>query len=438
MLPKDPRARPVPTGRLSRLFSLGGLVAGVAGRMAVDGAVQLAQGKRPDLADVLLTPVNAMRFANSLTHLRGAAMKLGQMLSMDVGLILPPALTDILAQLRQDAKPMPAAQLQSVLSAAWSKTWRQRFTHFDMNPFAAASIGQVHRATTLDGRNLAIKVQYPGVRTSIDSDVDNIATLMRIPGVLPRGLDIAPMLAQAKRVLHQEADYAAEARHLTLFAAHLQGNDAFIVPAVHADFSTANILAMTYIESQPLEQLTTAPKATRDHVAASLIDLVLQELFDFGAMQTDPNLANYRYQSHTGRIVLLDFGAVQTIAPELTAKFRTLLNAALSGMPTEISAAMQSIGYFDNSVSKHHQALILAMFNVAVAPLQQSTPFDFGQTDLAERLRDMGLAIGNERDLTHVPPPETLFLHRKIGGMYLLATKLRAQVALRPMLERYR
>jgi predicted unusual protein kinase regulating ubiquinone biosynthesis (AarF/ABC1/UbiB family) len=436
MPPKTPR--PVPTSRLSRLFNLGGMVAGVAGRMAVDGAFQLASGKHPDLGEILLTPVNALRFAESLTHLRGAAMKLGQMLSMDVGLVLSPALTDILAQLREDAKPMPDAQLQRALSAAWGPSWQQRFARFDMRPFAAASIGQVHRATTLDGRELAIKVQYPGVRTSIDSDVDNIATLLALPGLLPRGLDIAPMLKQAKRVLHQEADYAAEAQHLVNFGRLLKDNKAFIVPAVHPDFSTPNILAMSYIESEPLERLTTAHQAVRDKVAANLIDLVLQELFNFGAMQTDPNLANYRYQSETGRIVLLDFGAVQTIAPELKAKFRTLLNAALNGTRGEISDAMQAIGYFSSAVSKHHQALILAMFDTAMAPLRQTTPFDFAKTNVLECLRDMGLAIGNERDLTHVPPPETLFLHRKIGGMYLLATKLKAHVALRTMLERYR
>lgn len=435
MTPKTPR--PVPTSRLSRLFSLGGMAAGVAGRVAVDSAVQLASGKRPDLAQVLLTPLNALRLAESLAHLRGAAMKLGQMLSMDVGLVLSPALTDILAQLREDAKPMPDVQLQRVLAAGLGPQWRQRFTRFDDRPFAAASIGQVHRAVTLDGRDLAIKVQYPGVRASIESDVNNIAALMALPGLLPRGLDMGPMLSQAKRVLHQEADYAAEARHLDNFGRLLHGNDALIVPAVHADFSTSNILVMDYIEGQPLECLITAPQDVRNQVAASLIDLVLQELFNFGAMQTDPNLANYRYQSETGRIVLLDFGAVQTIAPELTLKFRALLNAALGGSQADIRDAMQNIGYFSRAVSQHHQALIIAMFDVAMAPLRQTAPFDFGKTDLAERLRDMGLAIGGERDLTHVPPPETLFLHRKIGGMYLLATKLKATVALRPMLERY-
>jgi predicted unusual protein kinase regulating ubiquinone biosynthesis (AarF/ABC1/UbiB family) len=411
------------------------MISGVAGRMAFDGVKQLAQGQRPDLASVLLTPLNALRFTESLAHMRGAALKLGQMMSMDVGLVLPPALTDILAKLRDDAQPMPAAQVSAVLSSAWGPQWRSRFTRFDMQPFAAASIGQVHRATLPDGRDLAIKVQYPGVRASIDSDLNNAATLMRLPGLLPRGMDIVPLLNEAKRQLHEEADYSAEARHLTRFGELLAGTDAFVLPDVQRDLSTANVLAMTYIESQPLELLAAASQALRDRITTQLIELVLRELFVFGAMQTDPNLANYRFEPNTERIVLLDFGAVRNIAPELTADFRSLLNAALERDPSTTRAAMHKIGYFDAKVATRHQALIMRMFDTAMTPLRQETPFDFGQTDLLERLRDMGLAMGSDQDLTHVPPAATLFLHRKIGGMYLLATKLKAQVALRPMLE---
>jgi predicted unusual protein kinase regulating ubiquinone biosynthesis (AarF/ABC1/UbiB family) len=164
----------------------------------------------------------------------------------------------------------------------------------------------------------------------------------------------------------------------------------------------------------------------------------LRELFEFGLMQTDPNLANYRWQPATGRIVLLDFGATRAVAPELGQDFRALLNAGLEGQAEPIRAAMRKIGYFDASVAARHQRLILQMFTTAMEPLRQDTPFDFARADLLERLRDMGLAIGNDRDLTHVPPAATLFLHRKIGGMFLMAAKLRARVGLRGMVERWR
>ena len=155
-------------------------------------------------------------------------------------------------------------------------------------------------------------------------------------------------------------------------------------------------------------------------------------------MQTDPNFANYRYDPASRRIVLLDFGAAMAIEPGLGQDFRRLLNVALDGDPAATRAAMLRIGYFNAAMAPRRQALILEMFEIAMAPLRQVEPFDFGAADLIGMLRDKGLAMGSERDLTHVPPPATLFLHRKIGGVYLLATRLKARVSLRPMLERYR
>ena len=436
-MPQDDDGTAVPTSRAARLLRFGGIASGIAGNVAAGGLRALASGKRPDLAQLLLTPANTLRLTDGLSHLRGAALKLGQMLSMDTGLVLPDELTAILGRMRDDARHMPPKQLQTALNAEWGTGWYGRFARFDVRPFAAASIGQVHRAVTRDGQDLAIKVQYPGVRASIDSDVDNVATLMRLPGLLPRGMDLGPLLTEAKRQLHAEADYLAEAQHLARFGALLEGSDIFALPALNTNLCTPQVLAMTFMQGAPLDSLVDTPHAVRDRVAAALIDLVLRELFVFGAMQTDPNLANYRYDPKTGRIILLDFGAVQPIAPELAADFRALARAALDGGADATRDAMLRIGYFGPTTAPHHQALIQSMFGAAMSPLQQDLPFDFDRSDLLERLRDMGLAIGKDRELSHVPPAATLFLHRKIGGMYLLAAKLRARVALRPMVEAY-
>ncbi len=431
-------AYPVPGGRLGRMMRMGGLATGILGDVVTAGARQMARGERPRLPATLLTPAVASRITSDLGQMRGAAMKLGQMLSMDTGLVLPPEMTTIMAALRAHAPHMPPKQLQGVLNAELGAGWYGRFARFDLRPFAAASIGQVHRARLPDGRDLAIKVQYPGVRDSIDSDINNVAALLRLPGILPRQMDLAPILASAKDQLHGEADYLAEARHLNAFHRLLTGSTEFALPELRPELCTAQVLAMAYIESQSIDTLTTAPQALRDHVAGQLIDLVLRELFTFHLMQTDPNLANYRYDPATGRIVLLDFGAVMAIDPALSINFRNLLNAALNAEPGQMRVAMQKVGYFDETTAPQHQDLILAMFETAMAPLRAEHPFDFGSSGLITTLRDMGLAMGSDRELTHVPPPETLFLHRKIGGIYLLAAKLRARVALRPLVERYR
>lgn len=144
-----------------------------------------------------------------------------------------------------------------------------------------------------------IKVQYPNVRARIDSDVDNVATLMRLPGHLPRGMGVSPLLTEAKPQLHAEADYPAEAQHLVRFRTLLEGSDIFALPTLRSNLSTSQILAMRFMESASLDRLVNAPQASRDWVATALIDFVLRELFVFAAMQTAPCLANYRYDPLT-------------------------------------------------------------------------------------------------------------------------------------------
>ena len=183
-----------------------------------------------------------------LAQMRGAAMKIGQLVSMDTGDVLPPELSAIMARLRDGAHVMPPAQLKKVLGAEWPAGWLARFEQFDVHPIAAASIGQVHRARTRDGRDLAIKVQYPGVARSIDSDVANVGALIRMSGLLPKGFALAPYLEQARLQLHEETDYAAEGRHLARFGARLAGDARFVVPGEAPEWTTGTILAMDFVD----------------------------------------------------------------------------------------------------------------------------------------------------------------------------------------------
>jgi predicted unusual protein kinase regulating ubiquinone biosynthesis (AarF/ABC1/UbiB family) len=427
----------VPSARLSRLMRLGGLAGGIAGGMLVDGARQVASGKRPTMQDLLMTPANALKVTQQLAQMRGAAMKVGQLLSMDAGDLLPPEMAAILGRLRADADHMPPKQLQTVLNAEWGKGWVSRFAHFNVRPIAAASIGQVHRAQTKDGRDLAIKVQYPGIRASIDSDVNNVANLLRLSGQIPKTVDVASMLDEAKRQLHEEADYTREGACLMRFHGLLGTSPMFQVPRLHDDFSTPNVMAMDYIDSVPVEALTDAPQDNRDRVVTELIDLFLRELFEFRLMQTDPNFANYRYNRSTQQIVLLDFGATRAFAPPIVAKFHQLMLAGLCRDRPRIRAAALDIGYFDERTLAKHQDAVLDMMELAMEPLQCEAGFDFGRSDLAARLRDMGLQIGAERDFWHIPPMDALFLQRKVAGVFLLASKLKARVELGPLVQKY-
>ena len=434
----DGKGRAVPSGRLSRLGAFGRMAGGVAGGVMAEGARRLAAGERPQMSELLLTPANVTRVTDQLSNLRGAAMKLGQMISMDAGDILPKELTDILSRLRNQAYHMPPAQLQTVLAAHWGKDWRKRFARFGASPIAAASIGQVHKALTRDGRELAVKVQYPGVRESIDADVDNVATLLRISGLLPKTIDIAPLLVEAKRQLHEEADYVREGEQMTRFSALLANAPEFVVPVLEPEFSGDRVLAMSFVAGTSIESLVDAPQDERDRVMHSLIALVLRELFEFGVMQTDPNFANFRYQRETGKLVLLDFGAVRDVDRATARGYHALLMAGLDNDRDAARAASVAAGFLNDLTATRHRASIDRMIDVVMAEMNKPGPFDFGDRAFVSVLRDQGMEIAEDREAWHIPPVDTLFVQRKISGTALLAARLKAQVDVRAMVEGFR
>ncbi|MEB0045627.1 MULTISPECIES: AarF/ABC1/UbiB kinase family protein [unclassified Pseudomonas] len=437
MKQREPGSAVVPSSRLSRLMRFGGLASGVAGGMLAEGARQLAQGNRPALRDLLLTPGNVHRAVEQLSQLRGAAMKVGQLLSMDAGELLPRALAEILSRLRADAHPMPMSQLVAVLNESWGKGWEEHFERFSFTPLAAASIGQVHAALGKDGQRLAIKVQYPGVRESISSDVDNVATLLRVSGLLPKGMDLAPLLQEAKRQLQDEADYLKETEHLRHFHQLLADSPEFLVPRAYAEFSTPNVLVMSFADGVAVESLEHAPQAVRDRIILLLFGLLLREVFEFQCVQTDPNFANYRYQQDTGRMVLLDFGATRLYARSSTEAYRRLLIAGLREDRAAIAEAALEVGYFQPETLPKHRTLLTEIISQACEPLRYEGAYDFATSDLASRLRDTGWQLGTDRDFWHTPPVDVLFLHRKVGGLYLLAAKLKARVDVRRLFQPY-
>ncbi|MDV7145768.1 AarF/ABC1/UbiB kinase family protein [Tropicimonas sp. TH_r6] len=429
-------ARRVPSGRISRLHRLGSLTGGIAGRLALDGVRSLSRGERPELQRLLLTPANARRLAEDLSRMRGAAMKMGQLLSMEAGDVLPPELAQILARLRAGADPMPPQQLKTVLRTAWGSDWRRAFRSFDARPIAAASIGQVHRARLRDGRALAIKVQYPGIADSIDSDVANLGGLLRLSGLLPRDFDLAPYLDAARAQLREEADYAQEARAMVSYAQMLEGMAGFILPEFLPDWSTPTVLSMTYLPSRPIETLEQAPQPERDRAVQRLLALFLEELFTHRTVQTDPNFANFRYCPETDRIGLLDFGAVRQFDPDLVETIRNLLAAGMAGDLQALETRAETLGLLSAQTSAVFRQAFLEMAGMVFAELRREC-FDFGSSDLLARLREAGRRLAEMERAPPAVPVDLLYLQRKAGGLFLLGTRLKAKVGIAGLLAPY-
>jgi len=435
MAKDKPESKAVPTGRVRRFAKVMKLAGGVAGGMLAEGGRQLRAGKRPRARSLLLTPANARRVTNQLADMRGAAMKVGQMLSMDTGDLLPRELTDILASLRSDARGMPIEQLQAAMTEAYGEEWESIFYGFNFTPIAAASIGQVHRAISPDGREIVLKIQYPGVAESINSDVDNIAMVLRLSGLLPSELDIQPLLEDAKVQLQDEADYLKEAEFLAAFGAVLKEDERFVLPAVLPDLTRRNVLVMTYVTGLPIEDIAEVSQGERDRVMTALIELMFRELFEFKMVQTDPNFANYQYREKSGEIVLLDFGATRHFKASFVSNYKRLLAAAVAGDQTRIAAAAQQLGYSMGEENSDYRGLILELFALALEPLCMDEPYDFARSNIPGRMSELAESVKNFPEFWQAPPTDAVYFHRKLGGMFLLASRLKARVNVYRLIE---
>ena len=429
--------RTVPTSRLSRFAKLGSLATGVATNMLVDGAKSALSGKGWDNKALLLQPKNIEKLATQLSYLRGAAMKLGQLLSMDAGDLLTPELAKLLALLRSDANPMPHKQLVEVLKTQWGDDWLARFSHIELRPFAAASIGQVHLAYKENGEKLAIKIQYPGIAQSVVSDVDNVITLLTLSQLLPKDLDIKPLVSEAKLQLLAEADYHLEASYLSRYKQHLENSAHFLVPNVYHQHSTKQILTMEYIKAQPIDTESIIPENQKSVVAKHLIDLFFREMFEFKLIQTDPNFANFHYQTDTQKIVLFDFGATREISTELSRAYLALFKAGSENSREGVLLAASRIGYFKDDIADEYKNNVIDLFLMACEPLRFNGEFDFKNSELALNIKNAGLELSAQSQHCHTPPVDALFIHRKLAGLYLIASRLGAKVDVKTLFSHY-
>ncbi|WPL17890.1 putative ubiquinone biosynthesis protein UbiB [Thiorhodovibrio winogradskyi] len=435
----DNGGRAVPSQRLSRLWHIGRATTDLAVGVGARGLWDMARTRGASGQRIRLSPAATQRFTDRLARMRGAVMKMGQMMSMDGADVFTPEAAAIMASLRERAEPMPLSQLAQVLEREWGSDWNKGFRRFDFTPIAAASIGQVHRAETRDGRQLALKIQFPGVRESIDSDIDNLGFLARTLGMVPKGADPRPLLEEARRQLHQEADYQAEAEALEAYRTLIGDDPAFLVPAVHRDLSTNRVLAMDYIEGVSIDRLSENQfsRQERDRVSSALTDLTLRELFEFQLAQTDPNFGNYFYQPESGRVVLLDFGATARIAPSLVTGFRRL---AAAGMADEVPAMHQAIvdlGYLSADAPRQNVDALTELMRLSGEMLRTEGLYDFGSSDLFERIYQRGRELYLDGAFSELPDPSSLFLHRKFVGTFMLCRRLRARIDFRAMMARY-
>ena len=428
-------ARAVPRSRARRLGKFARLAGGVACSMLAEGVKQVSSGNRPRAKDLLLTASNARRLTKQLSEMRGAAMKLGQILSMDSGDFLPKELADILATMRSQAFTMPEKQLQEMLNQAYGEDYLRKLKDFDVQPFAAASIGQVHRLTARDGRAAVLKIQYPGVRESIDSDVNNLATLLRLSGLLPKHIDLKPLLTEIKEQLRDEADYEQEAKYLNAFVRALGDDERFMLPRVIPSLTTDRILAMTFVPGGPIEAVLDEEQEERDRVMSLLFELLFVEMFELRLVQTDPNFANYRYNPDTGQVVLLDFGASRRFKASFTRAYLDLLKAIAASDREGVKEAAERAGYHLGPEGSRYHEVLLDLAETILGPVLNNNSYDFGASTIPAEAAAIGEEVREFKQFWEAPPVDAAYVHRKIVGLFMLAARLKARVNIHELLK---
>ncbi|KAH7642962.1 abc1-like protein 2 [Dermatophagoides farinae] len=454
-LSEKSRERKVPANRLSRVLSFGGLAVSMGFSAAEELAKRIVVGAVDNnnnngktensvfATNLFLTKNNAQKIVDTLCQVRGAALKLGQMLSIQDNELLGPELQSIFERVRQSADYMPKSQLEAMVRHELGDNWQSLFSKFDMKPFAAASIGQVHQAQLDDddGSLVAVKVQYPGVAESIESDIKNVLTIIKYANIFPEGLFIDHIMNYAKVELAWEVDYCREAqcqiRYGDLIREHSYPEENLRVPRVYESLSTRKVLTTELISGIPIDKLDdfneTSDPAVKNSVMERILRLFFRELFVFNYMQTDPNWSNFFYDYTTDTLSLIDFGNCRPFSEQFVMKYREIIEAAIENDRQTILDKSLEIGFltgYETEMFKNAHADSVLIIGEA---LRISDRFDFSRQSVIKRINNQ-LPILLKHRLK--PPPEEIYsLHRKLSGLFLLCCKLKVQVNCRAIYD---
>jgi predicted unusual protein kinase regulating ubiquinone biosynthesis (AarF/ABC1/UbiB family) len=407
----------ITAGRARRMLSVGGLTTSVGGSYLWQALKRPFQSTSQQEATLLDTHIrNARRVVERSKELRGAFMKMAQLLSMRQDLFPAEAL-EVLSVVQSSVPPMPWAKVRRVITAELGASPEERFARFEHEAFAAASLGQVHRAELRGGKPVVVKVQYPGVADTVYQDIKNIRALVRVfdsiaRDVMRQDVDSKDVVRELEERLAEELDYRREADNLERFGKLLASDHEVIIPRVHRKVSAARVLTMDRLEGYPLQDIM-APgvdQELKDWVAIKLFQLLWRQMFELGVLHADPHPGNYLVTHHP-RIGILDFGSVRVFEPEVRLGYLRVARALLAGDDAAAGAAATDLGFVEPG---EDPGPFIEILRIVCEPVLVDRPYDPREYDVMERgLRVSQIKLSHR--LYRAPGHQVFFLRALVG-----------------------
>ena len=410
--------RDLTTSSMARMLRMGALATQVSTSLAAGHALNfwlsdpIANARRSERF-----VRNALRVSEALGELKGAAMKVGQMLSAHEG-VLPPEVCQVLASLQRDAPPIPYAQMRTVLEEALPNGLAT-FASLNETPIAAASIGQVYRATLQDGRDVVVKVQYPGIDQVIRADLKTLKKLFGSLLAMVSEIEFEPLWEELRDRLLEELDYRQEAQNLCRMRTQYAQDPQVLIPAVIPEVSGERVLVMEYLPGILPQQACRArfAQSLRDRWCANLMRFTMQGLLEHRFLHADPNFGNFAFRDD-GCLIVYDHGCVKAVSADVATGCGAILEAALQQDLAAMPTLLKNLGVWDRRRGRPVTRAVIDPLAAQVLRIVDGTPYAFSRdNDLYRILLDR-----NGQYLTELArlelPAELMFVNRTLSGLY--------------------
>jgi len=408
----------ITSGRARRVMKVGELATSVGSSylwQALRAPFRSSDARQQALLDTHIK--NAIKLVQRSKELRGAFTKLVQMLSMRDD-ILPAEVLGILSSVQSSVPPMDYSLIRKQVVRELGRPPEQVFASFEHHAFAAASLGQVHKARLKSGQEVVVKVQYPGVDQTVEQDLRNIKALLQTMTIIGRDvmrqkIDQGDLYRELEERLHEELDYVNEAKNIALFQQMFRDDDEVVIPDVYPDLSSRRVLTMGLVEGYPLQAILGpgVDQALKDWVAIKYFRVLARQIFEFGVVHTDPHPGNYLVTYHP-KLAILDFGSIRILPEPIRKAYHRLAHAILADDHAMMAECFVKLEYVDKDDDPDP---LIRILKIAFEPVLRDQLYDARKFNSVER--GMQIAeIGFEHRLFKVPG-HRVFLIRALAGL---------------------